>query len=106
MRQVPDPERAEWIARMRERARLDADALVPRPPFDVYGLAAPPLRPMALGELVQSNDEWETIGLSYGDWAHPGPPGTPYGRVAGRADTTAPGGRRPDDRCPVAACRR
>jgi hypothetical protein len=74
MRQVPDPEREEWIARMRERARLDADALVPRPPFDVYGLDAPPLRPVALGELVRSDDEWETIGVTYGDWAAPAGP--------------------------------
>lgn len=74
MRQVPDPDREEWIARLRERARLDADELVPRPGFGVYGLAAPSLRPMALGELVRSDHEWESIGLSYGNWAVPAGP--------------------------------
>jgi hypothetical protein len=67
MRQVPDPDREEWIARLRERARLDADELVPRPGFGVYGLAAPSLRPAALGELVRSNHEWASIGLTYGN---------------------------------------
>jgi hypothetical protein len=74
MRQVPDPDREEWIARLRERARLDADELVPRPGFGVYGLAAPALQPMALGECAQSGREWESIGLTYGNWAAPAGP--------------------------------
>jgi hypothetical protein len=67
MRQVPDPDREEWIARLRERARLDADELVPRPGFGVYGLAAPSLRPMALGKCVRSGRTWESVGLTYGN---------------------------------------
>src|SRR5690349_18662023 len=74
MRQIPDPDREEWIARLRERARLDADEMVPRPGFGVYGLAAPSLRPMALGDLVRVNHEWETIGLTYGNGAAPAGP--------------------------------
>jgi hypothetical protein len=73
MRQVPEPD-GEWVARMRERARLDAEELVPRPPFRVFGLAEPPLRPMALAEAEQVNGVWETITLAYGAWADPAGP--------------------------------
>jgi hypothetical protein len=71
MRQVPEPERQEWIARMRERARLDAEELVPHPAFDVFGLMAPPLRPMALVNATQMDDVWESVALAYGDWDAP-----------------------------------
>ncbi len=71
MRQVPDPDRDEWIARLRERARLDADELVPRPGFAVYGLGAPSLRPMALGTCERSGRQWESIGLTYGNGVAP-----------------------------------
>lgn len=67
MREVPDPDREEWIARLRERARLDAEELVPRPGFTVYGLLAPDLGPGALAESAQVNGGWELIGLAYGD---------------------------------------
>jgi hypothetical protein len=88
MRQVPDPDR-EWVARLRERARLDAEELLPRPPFGVFGLAAPPLRPIALAEsgLV---DGWETITLAYGDWADPAGPFVTVTSTMARSD--APGG--------------
>jgi len=74
MRHVPEPDRSEWIARMRERARLDAEELVPRPPFAVFGLAVPPLGPGALAEHEQVNGAWSSIALAYGDWAEPGGP--------------------------------
>jgi len=74
MRSVPEPDRSEWVARMRERARLDADELVPRPPFRVFGLAAPQLQPVALVEAGRVNGEWDSIGLAYGDWAQPAGP--------------------------------
>jgi hypothetical protein len=74
MRQVPEPDGGEWAARMRERARLDAEDLLPRPAFGVYGLAAPPLRPIALAEAGRVDGEWETITLAYGDWADPAGP--------------------------------
>ena len=74
MRQVPEPDGGEWTARMRERARLDAEDLLPRPAFGVYGLAAPPLRPIALAEAGRVDGEWETITLAYGDWADPAGP--------------------------------
>jgi len=74
MWQVPEPDRGEWVARMRERARLDAEELLPRPPFGVLGLAAPLLRPVALAEAGQVDGEWETITLTYGDWAEPAGP--------------------------------
>jgi hypothetical protein len=73
MREIPEPEREEWIARLRERARLDAAELVPRPPFRVYGLLAPDLGPGALAEAGQVDGAW-TIGLAYGDWAAPSGP--------------------------------
>jgi hypothetical protein len=59
---------------MRERARLDAEELLPRPPFGVFGLAAPQLRPTALAEAGQVDGVWESITLAYGDWAEPAGP--------------------------------
>jgi hypothetical protein len=74
MRQVPDPDRDEWVRRLRERARLDAEELLPRPPFGVFGLAAPLLRPAVLAEAGQADGKWETITLAYGDWTDPAGP--------------------------------
>ncbi|HEX6520029.1 MAG TPA: hypothetical protein VF070_08445 [Streptosporangiaceae bacterium] len=74
MRQVPDPEHDEWLARMREVARHDAEDLVPRPLFEVLELAAPSLRPVALIEAMQVREEWTGIGLAYGNWADPAGP--------------------------------
>lgn len=66
--------REEWVARMRELARQDADELVPRPAFEVFGLAQPELRPAALAEAMRQDDVWQAIGLAYGDWAAPSGP--------------------------------
>jgi hypothetical protein len=74
MREVPEPEREEWIARLRERARQDAEELVPRAPFRVYGLLAPDLGQGALAEAGQVNGAWAEIGLAYGDWTAPAGP--------------------------------
>jgi hypothetical protein len=74
MRQGPESADDEWVARMRELAARDAGELVPRPAFDVYGLAAPELRPIALTDAVRRNDVWEAVGLAYGDWAAPSGP--------------------------------
>ncbi|HEY6277646.1 MAG TPA: hypothetical protein VIX86_15080 [Streptosporangiaceae bacterium] len=87
MRQVPEPDRSEWVARMRERARLDAEELVPRPPFRVFGLAEPPLRPMALAEAGRVGSGWETITLAYGNWADRAGPFISVTSTAGPADT-------------------
>jgi hypothetical protein len=67
MREIPEPDREEWIARLRERARQDADELVPRPGFSVYGLLAPDLGPGALMEAAQVNGVWQQFSLAYGD---------------------------------------
>lgn len=69
MRQVPEPEHSEWVRRLRERARLDAEQLVPHPRFAVLGLSAPALRPAALASFGQVNDELESVTLAYGDWS-------------------------------------
>src|SRR5215472_6630147 len=78
MRQVPEPERdpehSEWVRRMRELARRDAEELVPRPLFGVFGLATPVLRPAALAATKQVNDVWESITVAYGDWSAPAGP--------------------------------
>ncbi len=47
---------------------------MPRPPFRVFGLAAPQLQPIALAEAGRVDGEWETISLAYGDWADPAGP--------------------------------
>jgi hypothetical protein len=66
MRAVPDDEYPEFIRRLREQARRDADELVPRPGFPVYGLAAPALTPAFLSETMRTNGEWTLITLVYG----------------------------------------
>jgi hypothetical protein len=86
MRHVPEPDRDEWVARMRERARLDAEELLPRPPFVVFGLAAPRLPQAYLAEAGQVNGVWESIGLAYGDWAAPAGPWVLVTTRTGRAD--------------------
>ena len=91
MRQVPEPDRGEWVRRLRERARLDAEELLPRPPFGVFGLAAPQLRPVALVEAGQVNGVWETITLAYGDWADPAGPFVTITSAAVRPDAPGPG---------------
>jgi hypothetical protein len=89
MRQVPEPDRSEWVRRLRERARLDAEELVPRPPFSVFGLTVPPLRPSVLAETGRVNGEWETITLRYGDWADPAGPFVTVTTTAVRPDVSA-----------------
>lgn len=91
MRQVPEPDRGEWVRRLRERARLDAEELLPRPPFGVFGLAAPQLRPIALAEAGQVDGVWETITLAYGDWADPAGPFVTITSAVVRPDAPGPG---------------
>ena len=75
---------------MRERARLDAEELVPRPPFDVFGLAEPRLEPASLAEAGQVDGQWESIGLAYGDWAEPAGPWVLVTTRTGRDDPPEP----------------
>ncbi len=86
MHQVPEPDHSEWVASMRERARLDAEELLPRPPFAVFGLAEPRLLPATLAEAGRVNGEWESIGLAYGDWAEPAGPWVLVTSTTGWAD--------------------
>jgi hypothetical protein len=71
---------------MRERARLDAEELVPRPDFQVLGVAVPRLRPAALAEFQQVNGEWESVTVAYGDWDAPTGPYLAVATTAVRAD--------------------
>jgi hypothetical protein len=66
MRVVRDDEYPEFIRRLREQARRDADELVPRPGFPVYGLAAPSLTPAVVSQTTRTNGEWTLITLTYG----------------------------------------
>lgn len=86
MRKIPEPEHGEWVRRMRERARLDAEELVPRPDFQVLAVAVPRLRPAALAESLQVNGEWESVTVAYGDWAAPAGPYLAVTTAAARAD--------------------
>jgi hypothetical protein len=83
---VPEPDRSEWVARMRERARLDAEELLPRPPFAVFGLAEPRLPSAYLADVGQVNGVWESISLAYGDWAEPAGPWVVVTTRTGPAD--------------------
>jgi hypothetical protein len=40
MANIPGPSDSEWVRRMREIARQDAEELVPQPDFGVLGLSA------------------------------------------------------------------
>jgi hypothetical protein len=67
MANIPEPSDSEWIRRMRDIARQDAEDLVPRPDFGVLGLAAPVLRPAVLASYSQMNGAWDSISVAYGD---------------------------------------
>jgi hypothetical protein len=54
---VRDDEYPEFIRRLREQARRDADELVPRRGCPVYGLAAPSLTPAVVSETTRANGE-------------------------------------------------
>ncbi len=86
MRHVPEPDRSNWVARMRERARLDAEELLPRPPFTVFGLAESRLGPGFLADVGQVNGVWESIGLAYGDWKELAGPWVTVTTRTGRVD--------------------
>jgi hypothetical protein len=66
MRVVSDDEYPEFIRRLREQASRDAEELVPRPGYPVYGLAEPALTPVLVAETMRSNAEWTLISLTYG----------------------------------------
>ena len=63
----PNPDRDEWLARMRELMRQQRDELLATPGFPVYGLAAPALRPYALADFRRDGTEWRWARLYYGD---------------------------------------
>jgi len=76
MRFVSDDEFPGWAQRLQEQAQQQAEALVPRPGWPIYGLASPALRPVIIGESSMStyvggvqHDQmlWEHITLCYGD---------------------------------------
>jgi hypothetical protein len=74
MREIPEEERAEWLRMLREQARRDAEELVPRPGFPIYGVAAPALTPATVTESSRVNGEWASITLAYGPWDQPAGP--------------------------------
>ena len=74
MREEPGAADAEWVKRMRALARQDAEEMVPRPDFPVFGVSSPRLEPAALAAFEQVNGSWTAVTLAYGAWdAAPGP---------------------------------
>ena len=74
MREVPGADDAEWVRRMRALARQDAEEMVPRPDFRVFGVSSPRLEPAALAAYEQVNGSWAAVTLAYGAWdSAPGP---------------------------------
>ncbi|MFY9848919.1 MAG: hypothetical protein WAK83_15210, partial [Trebonia sp.] len=74
MREEPGAADAEWVKRMRALARQDAEEMVPRPDFPVFGVSSPRLEPAALAAYEQVNGAWTAVTLAYGAWdAAPGP---------------------------------
>lgn len=57
----------EWIARLRRTALRDAEELVPRPSFPVYGLVGPDLGLGVISSLGHGDDSAEEVTLAYGD---------------------------------------
>jgi hypothetical protein len=67
MSQSSDDEYREWVRRLRDQSRRDAESLVPRPDYPVYGLAAPILTPAVL--LHKSSHGFPVlVALRYGSW--------------------------------------
>jgi hypothetical protein len=63
----PDEEYRAWVRRLRDQSRRDAESLVPRPDYPVFGLAAPALTPAVL--LHQSSQGFPVlVALRYGSW--------------------------------------
>ena len=90
MRLMSDDDDPGPAQRFRERARQQAETLVPRPGCPIYGLAFPALRPAIVGESslssylggARNQMAWEHITLCYGDTT-----AGPYAKVT----TTATG---------------
>jgi hypothetical protein len=68
MREEPGAADAEWVQRMRALARQDAEEMVPRPDFPVFGVSSPRLEPAALAAYEQVNGSWTAVTLAYGAW--------------------------------------
>jgi hypothetical protein len=67
MSESPDEEYRAWVRRLRDQSRRDAESLVPRPDYPVFGLAAPALTPAVL--LHQSSNGFPVlVALRYGSW--------------------------------------
>ena len=67
MSQSSDDEYRERVRRLRDQSRRDAESIVPRPDYPVYGLAAPTLTPAVL--LHQSSNGFPVlVALRYGSW--------------------------------------
>jgi hypothetical protein len=62
-----DDEYRAWVQGLRDQSRRDAESLVPRPDYPVFGLAAPTLTPAVL--LHQSANGFPLlVALRYGSW--------------------------------------
>jgi hypothetical protein len=62
-----DDEYREWVRRLRDQSRRDAESIVPRPDYPVFGLAAPILTPAVL--LHESSNGFPAlVALRYGSW--------------------------------------
>jgi hypothetical protein len=57
----------EWIARLRRTALRDAEELVPRPSFPVYGLVEPELGLGVISSLGHGDTSAQEVTLAYGD---------------------------------------
>jgi hypothetical protein len=63
----PDDVSRAWVQRLRDQSRRDAESLVPRPDYPVYGLAAPTLTPAVLLRKT-INGCPVLVALRYGSW--------------------------------------
>ena len=67
MSQSSDDEYREWVRRLRDQSRRDAESIVPRPNYPVYGLAAPTLAPAVLFH-QSANGFTVLVAQRYGSW--------------------------------------
>src|ERR1700727_1311230 len=63
----PDDEYRAWVRRLRDQSRRDAESLVPRADYPVFGLAAPALTPAVLPH-QSHNGVPVVVALRYGPW--------------------------------------
>ncbi len=72
--QSPVSGRDVWLASVRERMRRQRDQMLGAPPFPVWGLSSPDLRPYAVDTYERDSSGWRSVTVRYGGDRGPSDP--------------------------------